>query len=125
MNFIAFGINHKSAPVNIRDKVAIAPDLVHEKIRELIDGEVLREGVLLSTCNRTEILLLPNQQAKPKNSAKAIFIGCTHQKPSKTRINVFIRFFTITSIMKRLSICIQSFQDSIPLLWERHKFPGR
>jgi len=59
------GINHKTAPVDIREKVAFTPDglsVTLEKIRTDIDGEVSsdkekkdNEVIILSTCNRTEI----------------------------------------------------------------------
>lgn len=55
MALLAFGINHKTAPVDIRERVAFAPERMGEALSELTaDGQV-DEAVILSTCNRTEI----------------------------------------------------------------------
>ena len=52
---IVIGINHDSAPVDVRERVAFAPEIVPEAISDLISSTQLEEGVILSTCNRTEI----------------------------------------------------------------------
>ena len=55
MALLAFGINHKTAPVGIREKVAFAPDRLQDACKELISGGDVSEGAILSTCNRTEL----------------------------------------------------------------------
>lgn len=52
---IVIGVNHDSAPVDVRERVAFAPEVVPEAISDLISSTQLEEGVILSTCNRTEI----------------------------------------------------------------------
>ena len=52
---IVIGVNHDSAPVAVRERVAFAPEVVPEAISDLISSTQLEEGVILSTCNRTEI----------------------------------------------------------------------
>ncbi len=55
MPFIALGINHKTAPVDIRERVAFAPDSIQEALRALAAHPAVHEAALLSTCNRTEL----------------------------------------------------------------------
>ena len=55
MSLLAFGVNHKTAPVEIREKVAFAPERVSGALRELLARDGLREAAILSTCNRTEL----------------------------------------------------------------------
>ncbi len=55
MAFIVSGINHKTAPVQIREKLSFTEDSAIEAIRKFIATGTLKEAVLLSTCNRTEI----------------------------------------------------------------------
>lgn len=55
MNLIALGINHNSAAVEVRERVAFAPDQVVEALGDACEAEQLEEVVILSTCNRTEI----------------------------------------------------------------------
>ncbi|MBI3562139.1 MAG: glutamyl-tRNA reductase [Gammaproteobacteria bacterium] len=55
MTLLAFGINHKTAPVDIREKVAFSPEKVTEALRDLVSRQPVTEAVILSTCNRTEV----------------------------------------------------------------------
>ncbi|MEC8002198.1 MAG: glutamyl-tRNA reductase, partial [Pseudomonadota bacterium] len=54
-NLVVIGINHDSASIAVRERVAFAPECVPEAISELMAETRLSEGVILSTCNRTEI----------------------------------------------------------------------
>jgi glutamyl-tRNA reductase len=55
MSLLAFGINHKTAPVNIRERVAFAPGKVAEALKDLVDRVNVQEAAIVSTCNRTEL----------------------------------------------------------------------
>ena len=57
MTILAFGINHTTASVDIRGRVAFAPEVVVESLQQAIDHLDGDEIALLSTCNRTEIYL--------------------------------------------------------------------
>jgi glutamyl-tRNA reductase len=56
MSIILVGVNHKTAPVEIRERLAFTDEACAEGLRRLVDGEVVREGLIVSTCNRVEIL---------------------------------------------------------------------
>ena len=56
MALLAVGLNHKTAPVQIRERVAFAPDQLPETLRNLAAQANIREAAILSTCNRTEML---------------------------------------------------------------------
>lgn len=49
------GINHHSAPLAIRERVAFGADKLRHALAELANSQVVREVAILSTCNRTEI----------------------------------------------------------------------
>ncbi|WP_304639892.1 glutamyl-tRNA reductase [Pseudomonas sp.] len=55
MGFLAFGINHKTAAVDVRERVAFAPERLGEALREILGASLTQEVAILSTCNRTEI----------------------------------------------------------------------
>ncbi|MHB1946498.1 MAG: glutamyl-tRNA reductase [Gammaproteobacteria bacterium] len=55
MPIIACGINHKTAPVGLREKVVFQPEKLALYLQDLIANESIREAVLLSTCNRSEL----------------------------------------------------------------------
>lgn len=56
MAIILVGLNHKTAPVEVRERLAFSDEACAENLRALVDGEVVREGLIVSTCNRVEIL---------------------------------------------------------------------
>ena len=56
MSILLVGINHKSAPVEVRERLAFSEDACSSGLRTLVDGEIVREGLIVSTCNRVEIL---------------------------------------------------------------------
>lgn len=62
MRLLAFGINHKTAPVDIRERVAFAPDRLEQALRELTATPNIREAAILSTCNRTELYCCVNSR---------------------------------------------------------------
>lgn len=57
MAFIALGINHKTASVDVRERVAFGPDQLAEALRQLCHEGGAREAAILSTCNRSELYL--------------------------------------------------------------------
>ncbi len=55
MPLLALGINHQTAPVALRERVAFAADAVPSALQSLLAMDGVHEAALLSTCNRTEI----------------------------------------------------------------------
>ncbi len=55
MPLFAAGISHKNAPLALREQLAADEGKVREILRDLVGGGVLREAVILSTCNRVEV----------------------------------------------------------------------
>ena len=54
MSLLTIGLNHKSAPIGIREKVTFGPDIIVGALRSLSERPGVEEAVILSTCNRTE-----------------------------------------------------------------------
>lgn len=55
MNLIVVGLNHKTAPVEVREKLAFSGSHLEESLNRLAKSTHLSESVILSTCNRVEI----------------------------------------------------------------------
>ncbi|WP_211183652.1 glutamyl-tRNA reductase [Pseudoalteromonas arctica] len=62
MTIVALGINHKTASVELREKVAFSPEQLSEALQQLSDHDQFNEAVIVSTCNRTEIYCSLAQQ---------------------------------------------------------------
>jgi glutamyl-tRNA reductase len=55
MSLYTLGLNHTTAPLELRERVAFAPDALSGALRELTARNVVRVAAILSTCNRTEV----------------------------------------------------------------------
>ena len=56
MSIVLVGINHKTAPIDVRERLAFSEQACAASLRELVDGELIREGLIVSTCNRVDVL---------------------------------------------------------------------
>lgn len=55
MNIVVVGLSHKTAPVEIREKVAFAPTQMEAPLRRMLALPEISEAVIVSTCNRVEL----------------------------------------------------------------------
>jgi glutamyl-tRNA reductase len=58
---LALGISHKSADVAVRERLAFSDGQAQRFARELVARDEVREAVVISTCNRTEIYLVTTE----------------------------------------------------------------
>ena len=56
MSIVLVGVNHKSAPIEVRERLAFTEEACAAGLRSLVDGQMVREGLIVSTCNRVEVL---------------------------------------------------------------------
>lgn len=61
MSIFAVGINHKTASVSVREKVAFTPDNLALALQELVEKVACKEVAILSTCNRTELYFVKDR----------------------------------------------------------------
>ncbi len=55
MRLFAFGINHQTAPLTVREQVVFQTERLSQALRNLVEQRPVKEAAILSTCNRTEI----------------------------------------------------------------------
>jgi glutamyl-tRNA reductase len=56
MSIVLVGLNHKTAPIEVRERLAFTDEACAEGLRALVDGKVVNEGLIFSTCNRVEVV---------------------------------------------------------------------
>lgn len=64
-NLVLIGVNHTTAPVEVRERLAIPTSRLADAIRSLIHQPGIREGMILSTCNRVELLTVHENGSAP------------------------------------------------------------
>jgi glutamyl-tRNA reductase len=55
---LTLGISHKTAPVALRERLALTESEAHRLVQALVESDDVDEAVAISTCNRTEIYLV-------------------------------------------------------------------
>ena len=71
MDYIVVGINHKTAPIDVRERLAFPAESLDDALGELTSQEGIDEGVILSTCNRVEIYATSSDDEKGIESIKS------------------------------------------------------
>src|SRR5512136_333951 len=83
MNIVVVGLSHKTASVEIREKVAFAPNRMEKPLNELAGLPDINEGVIVSTCNRVEIYAATHDIAGGMARLKR-FLADYHNLPLET-----------------------------------------
>jgi len=55
MQLFAFGVNHQTAPLSVREQLVFHAEMLTAALRDLVDRQPVREAAIISTCNRTEV----------------------------------------------------------------------
>ena len=79
MSILLVGVNHKTAPVEVRELLAFSEEACAAGLRSLVDGEIVREGLIVSTCNRVEVLAATTTE-HAKEGSKRIGEFLTHAR---------------------------------------------
>ena len=80
MNLVIVGLNHKTSPIEIREKLSFPSHAIGEPLKKLVHAYGLAEGVILSTCNRVEVLAITHELEKGTRQIKR-FLSDYHSIP--------------------------------------------
>src|SRR5580704_16449520 len=80
------GCSHRTAPVELRERVAFTQQQALEAADELRRREILEEAVVLSTCNRSELYGVPVVAGAAATDAMEGFLTDFHRIP-RTELN--------------------------------------
>ena len=61
MHIVIVGLSHKTAPVEIREKLAFAPTAMERPLRQMLELATITEGLIVSTCNRVELCAITKE----------------------------------------------------------------
>ncbi len=89
MSLLAIGINHNTASVELREKVAFPPEKLSEAYKQLNSNALIGGSVIVSTCNRTEIYCDVNQ-SKSQDKVIDWLIQFHHLEPSDVKPSIYI-----------------------------------
>lgn len=73
MRLAVLSISHKNAPVELRERLAVGPDDLGAFLRGVVAEVDVAEAMLISTCNRVELYVVPANRGIPTNELAALF----------------------------------------------------
>ncbi|ABB24285.1 glutamyl-tRNA reductase [Pelodictyon luteolum] len=97
MNIISVGVNHKTAPIEIRERISLSEVQNKEFITGLISGGLAHEAMVLSTCNRTELYVVPAMHEVTGEYLKDYIISFRDARKDVRPEHFFSRFYCGTA----------------------------
>ncbi|MDP4160228.1 MAG: glutamyl-tRNA reductase [Bacillota bacterium] len=97
---VAIGLNHLSAPIEIREKMSFHPSQIKDALRRLKSYPGLEGVVILSTCNRTEIYAVTTDVETGINSIKRFL--ASHHGIEEKMIDQYLYVHTLYDAVRHL-----------------------
>src|SRR6266436_1577633 len=91
MALFVSGLSHRNAPVELREQLAVDEDKLRELLRDIAATNVVREAIILSTCNRVEVYVV----ADVPGEARAVMFRqlCRHRGVEPTAVEAALYTF--------------------------------
>ena len=78
MEIVLVGLNHRSAPVEVRERVSFTNEQARQAAEELRSRGILHETLVLSTCNRSEVYGVPPESTRESAVALSSYLSSFH-----------------------------------------------
>jgi glutamyl-tRNA reductase len=88
---VIVGLNHRSAPIEVRESVAFESSYISDALRQLRAFPSIQEGVILSTCNRVEVVAVSSDRSRVFDDIKSFL---AQQKPCRKSDNFEAHVYT-------------------------------
>ena len=73
MKFSIIGVNHRTAPVEVRERLSLDQRALADALRKLKRRPGIQEGIILSTCNRVEVAVTVDDESETGDLAQEVF----------------------------------------------------
>jgi glutamyl-tRNA reductase len=83
MELLALGISHKTAPLELRERVAFTEGRAAGMVRELVEAPEVHEAAAISTCNRTELYLVAPDGVAAESLALGVLVREAEIRPTE------------------------------------------
>ncbi len=86
---ITLGISHKTAPVQLRERLALTQSAVAGFLHEIVAHPEVHEAVVISTCNRTELTLVVGDAVAAESGVLGILAQRAHVRPTELAERIY------------------------------------
>ncbi len=122
-NIVLIGINHKTAPVALREKLSFSQEGTLAALETLNQHPGITEVLIFSTCNRTEILCVATR-SDVEDTLITFLSGCKQVPPSEfvPALYVFHNDEAVRHLF-RVASSLDSMMVGEPQIWDRSNRP--
>lgn len=86
---LAIGVSHKTAPVAVRERLALTPGKVGDFLRDLHGVAGVQEAVAISTCNRTEVYLVASDPVEAETAVLGMLARKAEIRPTELAASIY------------------------------------
>ena len=90
MGIILVGANHRSAAVGVREQLAFTDSACVSALRKWMDADAVKEALILSTCNRVELLAITSDEAAQHETDRLVGLLSESNSVSKSELSKHI-----------------------------------
>lgn len=80
---LALGVSHKTAPLELRERLSLTEGSAVSALRELLAGDGIHEAAAISTCNRTELYLVVSDPVEAESTALSVLTRQAGTRPTE------------------------------------------
>jgi len=80
---LALGVSHKTAPLELRERLSLTEGRAVAALRELTEAETITEAAAISTCNRTELYLVVSDPVEAESEALGVLTRKAETRPTE------------------------------------------
>jgi glutamyl-tRNA reductase len=80
---LALGVSHKTAPLDLRERLSLTEGSAVSALRELTASEGIHEAAAISTCNRTELYLIVSDPVQAESTALGVLTRQAETRPTE------------------------------------------
>lgn len=109
--FATLGVNHKTAPIEIREVLSFTPSEASQFLTAARREKIIESGVLLSTCNRTQIFV--ESKLEPTDLERHLGRFTLETKKSPATYKRYLHFVTEETVMRELFLLASGYQSMV------------
>jgi glutamyl-tRNA reductase len=114
MTLITLGLNHKTTPIEMRERLSFTPENLPTAVQSLLELECISEAAILSTCNRTEVYCSSKPCNSAQNDCKLVQWFSQYHGFSPDELNDHLYFHHDAQSIRH-ALCVASGLDSMVL----------
>lgn len=98
MNIVIVGLNHRTASVEVRERLSVPENRMGQSLHQLTSGSIIEEGLILSTCNRVEIFAVVKETEKGLDAVKQFVIESHPEISSETLESALYMYASVDAL---------------------------